>query len=134
MNQEPDGDYDSELRFNNFQSATLQTKGRPFTSYTNRKELFEGASSSLVVNLRDYKQHMFRKGWNTQNVVPFHKLKGKIRMRTDKKLEERVSEIQRKGSIDMSSLSHYRSNSGYLSQTDRKPNLVKSQYHFRLCL
>lgn len=86
-----------------------------------------------MINLREVKTHLFRKGWSPQKVVPFDKLNGKVNMRSDKKIEERVSEFNTR-STDYLGSNKFSDRSTYVSQTERKPNTVKSQYHFRMCL
>ena len=45
-----------------------------------------------MINLRECKTHLFKKGWSAQKIVPFDKLVQKIKLRSDKRYEERPSE------------------------------------------
>lgn len=38
-----------------------------------------------MINLREVKTHLFRKGWSPQKTVAFDKVKDKIAVRSDKK-------------------------------------------------
>ena len=87
-----------------------------------------------MINLRECKTHLFRKGWSPAKVVPFDKLKDKIAVRTDKKFEERVSEFSSRSTDNLRKANWGSERTTFISQTDRKPNFVKSQYHFRMCL